>query len=61
MGFENITRLVARLEDMKAVDKDTIKYVNHFSHNGNPDHAHLEEIAEKIDFKVSYDGLNVEL
>lgn len=61
MGFENIKRVVARLEDMNAITKDTIKYVNHFSHNGNPDHAHLEELAEKIDFKVSYDGLTVEI
>lgn len=61
MGFENIKRLAKRLEEISAIDKNTIKYVNHFSHNGNPYHMHLEEIAQKFDFKVAFDGLNVEI
>ncbi len=61
MGLENISRVVKRLEEIKVANENTIKYVNHFSHNGNPYHTHLEEIAQKFDFKVSYDGLKVEI
>ena len=60
MGFENIGRLTKRLEDIKAVDGKTVKYVNHFSHNGNPIHSILEKRAAEIGFKPSFDGLKVE-
>ncbi len=60
MGFENISRLTQRLEIISAIDKDTVKYVNHFSHNGNPLHSNLTKIADRIGFKVSNDSLSVE-
>ena len=34
MGLPNIRRVVARLQEMGAVDDRTVKVVNHFSHNG---------------------------
>lgn len=61
MGFENIGRLLQRLEAMGAVSADTVKYVNHFSHNGNPLHSLLEARAAQLGCRVSYDGLGVEL
>ena len=61
MGFENIGRLTKRLEDIKAVDGKTVKYVNHFSHNGNPIHSILEKRAAEIGFKPSFDGAVVEI
>ena len=61
MGFDNISRAVKRLEEYGCIDNNTVKYVNHFSHNGNPDHTHLEELADKIGFKVSFDGLKIEI
>ena len=59
MGFPNIERVLNRLCSMGAVKKSTVKYVNHFSHNGNPLHHILEERAKKYDCLVSYDGCRV--
>ena len=61
MGLENIKRLIARLEDIGAVDGDTARVVNHFSHNGNPLQEYLDSEAGKIGCLASYDGFTVEL
>lgn len=60
MGFPNIERVLKKLVSMGAVDSDTVKYVNHFSHNGNPRHDILEERASYYGCLVSYDGCKVE-
>lgn len=60
MGLPNIKRVISRLEDMNAIDQNTVKYVNHFSHNGNPLHHIMEEKAAAIGCGVSYDGCEVE-
>jgi phosphoribosyl 1,2-cyclic phosphate phosphodiesterase len=59
MGFPNIERVLRKLSDMGAVTESTVKYVNHFSHNGNPIHHALEERAREYDCFVSYDGCEV--
>jgi len=56
MGIPNIRRLTERLKTIKAVDGKTVKYINHFSHNGNPIHQLLEEEVKADGFKVSFDG-----
>lgn len=56
MGFPNIGRVLQRLEAIGAIDSLTVKYVNHFSHNGNPLHHVLESRAASLGCKVSYDG-----
>ena len=61
MGFPNILRVRERLQNIGAVDEKTVQYVTHFSHNGNPDHERLENIAAPLGFKVSYDGHFVEI
>ena len=61
MGFPNIERVLDRLKKIGAVTDKTVKYVNHFSHNGNPLHHILEEKAKKLDCLVSYDGCCVEV
>lgn len=61
MGFANIERVLKRLTDLGCVDDRTIKVVNHFSHNGNPLHAHLEDRAATYGCIVSYDGMSVEV
>ena len=61
MGFPNIERLIERLTSLGCVDQSTVKIVNHFSHNGNPLHAHLEERAAAYGCLVSYDGMTVEI
>ncbi len=60
MGIPNIRRLIKRLETISAVDDKTVKYVNHFSHNGNPIHHILEEEVRDLGYKVSFDGESVE-
>jgi phosphoribosyl 1,2-cyclic phosphate phosphodiesterase len=59
MGFPNIERVLNRLRSIGAVTESTVKYVNHFSHNGNPIHHVLETKAEKYGCLVSYDGCQV--
>ena len=61
MGFPNIERVLRRLYGIGAVSENTMKYVNHFSHNANPIHHILEERAKDIGCRVSYDGCQVEL
>ena len=60
MGFPNIKRVIDRLTEIGAITDKTVKYVNHFSHNGNPVQDYLEENAERIGCKVSFDGCAVE-
>ena len=60
MGFENIGRVIERLRGFGAITDSTVKYVNHFSHNGNPLQQVLEEYALGYGCGVSYDGCAVE-
>jgi len=59
MGFPNIERVLNRLSSIGAVKDTTLKYVNHFSHNGNPLHHILEERAKQYGCAVAYDGCQV--
>ena len=59
MGFDNIARVLTRLENMGVIDEKTLRYVNHFSHNGNPLHHLLCERASEYGCCVSYDGCEV--
>ncbi|MBQ9783505.1 MAG: hypothetical protein IJW44_03200 [Clostridia bacterium] len=59
MGFPNIERVWSRLSAMGAVTGQTLRYVNHFSHNGNPLHSVLEERARTLGCAVAYDGCQV--
>ena len=61
MGIENNERVVKKLTEMGAVTEKTQKFVNHFSHNSNPIHERLEELAKPMGFEVSYDGREVEI
>ena len=60
MGLDNIDRVLKRLSGMGAVTEATVKFVNHFSHNGNPLHSVLETKAAQYGCQVSYDGCCVE-
>ena len=59
MGFPNIERLLRRLSDMGAVTNETVKVVNHFSHNGAPLQKRLETRASEYGCIVAYDGRDV--
>ena len=59
MGFPNIARVLERLEEIGVIDASTLKYVNHFSHNGNPLQQLLEKRAAEIGCLVAYDSCQV--
>lgn len=61
MGIPNIERALARLTEMGAVDENTIKVINHFSHNANPLQHVLEERVKAKGWLVSYDGFAQEI
>ena len=48
-----------RLTEIGVCDKNTIVYVNHFSHNGGLTHEELVVEAKKYGFLATYDGLEV--
>ena len=60
MGFPNIGRVLARLSEIGAITEKTVKYVNHYSHNGNPLHHLLEARAGEYGCFASYDGCKAE-
>lgn len=60
MAFDNLGRVLQRLKGIGAVTDATVKYVNHFSHNGNPLQHVLEARAAEYGCLVSYDGCRVE-
>lgn len=59
MGLLDNERLLHRLEEMGAVTAATLRYVNHFSHNGNPLFDRLAGVAAEHGFLASYDGCAV--
>lgn len=61
MGLANIARLLSRLEMLGAIDTDTKRYINHFSHNGAPLHEVLCERIRPMGLHVSHDGLCLRL
>jgi hypothetical protein len=61
MGLENIGRLLQKLNEIRAIDDRTVKYINHFSHNANPLHHVLEQRVAEYGYQVSYDGCQVEI
>lgn len=61
MGIDNLTRVVERLKEMGSITDKTQQIINHFSHNGEPIHHKLEERVKDYGYKVSYDGMSVEI
>lgn len=60
MGFLGVGEVLRRLSELGAVTPETVRYVNHFSHNGNPLFERLEGVAKEYGCLVSYDGCEVE-
>lgn len=61
MGLDNINRVVRILGDMGAINGNTQKVINHFSHNAAPIHHKLEKRISEYGYTVSYDGLRIEI
>ena len=60
MGFCQIVKVIKRLTDLGAISDKTIKYVSHFSHNGNALQDYIEGVAKPYGINVAFDGEEVE-
>ena len=60
MGLKACCSVKDRLLNKNA-DDQTIFILNHFSHNGGYVYDDLVPVAEKLGFKVSYDGIKFEI
>ena len=61
MGLPNIRRCFECLTGIGAVDQNTLKVINHFSHNGNPLQDVLEQKVKDDGYLVAFDGMTVEI
>lgn len=61
MNISQINLVTEKLKNLGAVDDNTIIYLNHFSHNGNPLQENMEKLAKPFGYKVAFDGLKVEI
>ena len=61
MCIEVNDEVKARLENMGCTDKKTIYCYNHLSHNGEVNYDDLMEIAKVKGFRVSYDGMEINI
>ncbi len=61
MSLDVNVELMQKLNEMGVCDEKTVKYVNHFSHNGYATHEEFVEVAAKYGFGVTFDGLEVEI
>lgn len=58
--YENV-RVRERLLDLGCADRNTIFCCNHFSHNGLATYQQMCAIASGYGFRVSYDGMKIDL
>lgn len=61
MGFGDVQKVKARMEEEGITDKDTLWVVNHFSHNGKWTYSEMENDLKDTDFVPAYDGMTVEI
>lgn len=61
MNFTACLEVIKRLESLRLADGNTVKVVNHFSHNGGQTYDEMRAEADKHGIVVSYDGLEIEV
>lgn len=61
MGLPNIHRCLEKLAELNAITDQTVKIINHFSHNGNPLQDVLEQKVKDDGYLVAFDGMTVEI
>lgn len=59
MGLPDVLDFAERLQKQGCIGKETIKVINHFSHNGDMTHEELETFAGEHGLIASYDGMQV--
>ena len=61
MTLSQCLDVIKRMESLGLVDGNTVKVVNHFSHNGGQTYDEMVAVADKHGVIVSYDGLEIEV
>ena len=61
MGLPNIHRCLEKFAELNAITDQTVKIINHFSHNGNPLQDVLEQKVKDDGYLVAFDGMTVEI
>lgn len=61
MGLYDIVDQKALMEKSGLIDKNTLVYATHLSHNTDLDYAGISSIAKEYDIVVAYDGCTVEI
>ncbi len=59
MGLADDIAFAKMLEEKGCICPDTVKVINHFSHNGGMTHGELEEFAREHGMAAAYDGMKV--
>ena len=60
MNYSTAKNVRETLREYGLIDDSTICVLNHFSHNGGYAYEELVELAQKDNFLVSYDGMEIE-
>ena len=61
MGLPDALEMVRRLKEPGCIRPDTVKVINHFSHNGKMTHEELEIFVEEHGLTAAYDGMKVRM
>lgn len=61
MGLPDVLTFVEKLRQQGCIGPDTVKVINHFSHNGEMTHRELEVFAEEHGLTAAYDGMKVRI
>lgn len=61
MGLPDVLTFVKKLQEHGCIGQDTVKVINHFSHNGEMTHEELEAFAEEHGLTAAYDGMKVRM
>lgn len=59
MGLPDDIAFAEMLEERGCIDKNTIRVINHFSHNGEMTHEQLENFAKEHGMIAAYDGMKM--
>lgn len=59
MGLPDDIAFAEMLEERGCIDKNTIRVINHFSHNGEMTHEQLESFAKEHGMIAAYDGMKM--
>lgn len=61
MGLPDTEMFLAQLTELGCVDSNTVKVINHFSHNGEMTHEQLTAWGAERSILAAYDGMEIEI